>query len=260
MKSALAIFVATILAAPLSAQTVDVDQPINTTCMAGVGQVDLAQSFIPNTNNCSGAGVFMRPLGSAEVLTISLYEGGLPGQGGTMIASGTGFASPDLWFDVFWPAVTVIPGDTYYLDFSVASSMCYAGDTANPYAGGQTYANPGYGSFPNFDYTFHTFTEGLSLTVTGVSCPQLTFNVSGAGRFSRVAFLSGRSAASFVVPNGVCAGTTMGVSPPVLRAIVTTDGTGGLSLFVNLPPVACGTLYLQAVELGSCLTSNVEAL
>ena len=261
MKSILAPLVIAAMATPLAAQTIDVDQPNNTTCMAGFGQVDLAQSFIPVASNCSGAGVFMSAgLGSPETLTLSLYQGGLPGQGGTMIASGTGLASPGAYFDVFWSAVNVVPGNTYYLDLSPTLSMCYAGDTVNPYLGGQVYANAGYGSFPNFDYTFRTYTDGLSLTVAGASCPSVTFHVSGAAPFATLAFISGRSAGSFTVPSGICAGFTMGVTPPVLRAIVAADSGGGLSLSVVLPPVACGTLFIQVVEVNTCNTSNVEAL
>lgn len=232
MKSILAPLVIAAMATPLTAQTIDVDQPNNTTCMAGFGQVDLAQSFIPVASNCSGAGVFMSAgLSSPETLTLSLYQGGLPGQGGTMIASGTGLASPGAYFDVFWSAVNVVPGNTYYLDLSPTLSMCYAGDT-----------------------------DGLSLTVAGASCPSVTFNVSGAAPFATLAFISGRSAGSFTVPSGICAGSTMGVTPPILRAIVGADSGGGLSLSVVLPPVACGTLFIQVVEVNTCSTSNVEAL
>ena len=261
MKHLLAPLVVAALATPLAAQTIDVDQPSNTTCMAGFGQIDMAQSFIPNASDCSGAGVFMSAgLGSSETLTISLYEGGLPGQGGTMIASGTGTATPGLWFDVFWTPVAVTPGNTYYLDFSVTVSMCYAGDTANPYAGGQVYANSGYGSFPTFDYTFHTYTGGgLSLAVTG-ACPSVTFTVSGATPFGGIALLTGTSASSFTVAGGPCAGITLGVSPPTLRTVLGADASGGLSLSITLPAGACGAMFLQAVDVSSCSPSNVEAL
>jgi hypothetical protein len=40
-----------------------------------------------------------------------------------------------------------------------------SGDTRNPYAFGQVYANPGYGSFSGFDYTFRTYTSDVSAAV-----------------------------------------------------------------------------------------------
>lgn len=259
MKQLLAPLVIAALATPLAAQTIDVNQPSDTTCMAGFGQVDLAQSFIPTTNNCSGAGIFMRAAtGSAETLTISLYSGGLPGTG-TLIASGTGLASPGAYFDVFWPAVTVIPGNTYYLDFSPTASMCFAGDTANPYAGGNVFANSGYGAFLTFDYTFRTyFNSGPVLTLNGV-CPSLGIDVRGATPFGSVAFLTGPVNASFVVGGGPCAGITLGVSPPTLQTIQTADVNGLVSMFVTLPPGACG-LYLQTVDISTCAPSNVVQL
>lgn len=261
MKLLLYSLVLASLATPLSAQTIDVNQPINVSCMAGLGPVDLAQSFIPTVSSCSGAGVFMSAgVGSAETLTIGLYENGLPGQGGTLIAAGTGLVSPGVWTDLFWPAVPVNPGSTYYLDLSPTAGMCYAGSTSNPYAGGQMYANAGYVSFPSFDYAFRTYTEsGPMLTITG-TCPNLVLNIADATPSSLIAFVSGRSAASFVVPNGACAGTILGVSPPVVRVVVSTFPSGRISIAVNPPPVACGTLFLQAVEVGSCGTSNVVAL
>ncbi|MEP6781340.1 MAG: PEP-CTERM sorting domain-containing protein, partial [Gemmatimonadaceae bacterium] len=38
------------------------------------------------------------------------------------------------------------------------------GDTGNPYADGQVYANPGFVSFATFDYTFRTY-AGQSTSV-----------------------------------------------------------------------------------------------
>jgi len=261
MKHFLAPLVVAALATPLAAQTIDVDQPSNNTCMAGFGQVDLAQSFVPTASDCSGAGVFMSAsIGSPETLTLSLYEGGLPGQGGTMIASGTGLASPGAYLDVFWSPVAVTPGNTYYLDLSVTASMCYAGDTTNPYGSGQVYANAGYTPFPSFDYTFRTYTGGgLTLAVTG-ACPSVTFTVSGATPFGGIALLTGTSASSFTVAGGPCAGITLGVSPPTLRTVLGADASGGLSLSLTLPAGACGTMFLQAVDVSSCSPSNVEAL
>jgi hypothetical protein len=261
MKHILAPLVIAAMATPLAAQTIDVDQPDTSVCMAGFGQVDLAQSFIPTASDCSGAGVFMSAgLGSAETLTFSLYEGGLPGQGGTMIASATGLVSPGVWTDLFWPAVAVTPGNTYYLDLSPTASMCYAGSTSNPYAGGQVYANSGYGGFPSFDYSFRTYSGGgLTLAVTG-ACPSVTFTVSGATPFGGIALLTGPSSSSFTVAGGACAGTTLGVSPPTLRTVVGADASGGLSLSLTLPAGACGTLFLQAVDVSTCSPSNVEAL
>jgi len=263
MKTLLAPLVVAALAAPLSAQTIDVNQPSATVYMAGFGQPDLAQSFIPNVANCSGAGIFTQPgIGTTEDITIELWDA-LPTAGGTQLATGTTTGSPGTWVDVFWSAVPVTPGTTYYLLFSSNfSTMGIAGDTLNPYLGGQVYANAGYGSFPSYDYTFRTYYGNLgpTLTVTG-TCPSYTFAVSNATPFGAIALLTGPTAGSIVVGGtGPCAGTTLGVTPPTIRGIFGADASGGLSLTLTLPAGACGTMFLQAVDVGACAPSNVEAL
>jgi hypothetical protein len=263
MKHLLAPLALAALTAPLAAQTIDVNQPSATVYMAGFGQPDLAQSFIPNVANCSGAGIYSQPgIGSPEDITIELWDA-LPNAGGNLLASGTTAGTPGTWVDVFWSAVPVTAGNTYYLVFtSNFNSMGIAGDTANPYAGGQVYANAGFGSFPTYDYTFRTYYGNLgpTLTVTG-TCPSYTFNVSNATPFGAVALLTGPNAASVVVGGtGPCAGTTLGVSPPNIRGIFGADASGSLSLTLTLPAGACGTLFLQAVDVGACAPSNVEAL
>jgi len=253
---------AIVLATSLTAQTIDQDAPTNNACMAGFGQVDLAQSFIPAASDCSGAGIFMSVgLGSPETLTISLYEGGLPGFGGTFLASGSGLASPGAYFDVFWAPVAVTPGNTYYLVFSTTASMCYAGDTTNQYPFGQVYANPGFGSFPGFDYTFRTYTGGaggFTLSKSGTCPGTVQISVSGATPSSGVAFAYG-PAGSFALPPGTCAGTLLDISAPTLAGIITSDGSGNVAVAPNLPSGLCG-LTLQAVDISTCSVSNTVVL
>lgn len=258
MKNLLFSFLAIALAAPLAAQTIDQDSPTNNTCMAGFGQVDLAQSFIPAASTCSGAGIFMSVgFGSPETLSISLWDN-LPTAGGVQLATASGLASPGAYFDVFWPSVAVTPGNTYYLVFSTTVSMCYAGDTTNPYPFGQVYANAGFGSWPTFDYTFHTYTDGgLSLSKSG-TCPGIVqISLSGATAGGGVAFAFG-PAGSFTLP-GACAGTVIDISSPTLAGIFTADGSGNVSASPNLPAGLCG-LTLQAVDLTSCSVSNTVIL
>jgi len=261
MKHLLLPLVAAALAVPLAAQTIDVDQPGNNACMAGFWQADLAQSFKPNANSCSGAGLFMSVgIGGAEDVTISLYDA-LPNAGGTQLATGTVLGSPGTYADVFWPSVAVTPGTTYYIVFtSNLQAMCVAGDTNNPYPDGQVFANAGYGAFPSFDYTFRTWTGGgLNLAVSG-ACPSVTLGVTGGTAFGAVAIASSPNTGSFVIPGGSCGGTVLGLGNPTLRTIQVMDANGSLTLAVNIPAGACGNVFLQAVDLGACTASNVEAL
>lgn len=60
------------------------------------------------------------------------------------------------WVDAFWTPVAATIGTQYFLTFS-SSSNGVAGDTNNPYAGGNVLANSGYESFDGYDYAFRTF-------------------------------------------------------------------------------------------------------
>lgn len=250
---------AIVLATSLTAQTIDQDAPTNNACMAGFGQVDLAQSFIPAASDCSGAGIFMDSFGSPETLSISLYTA-LPTAGGVLLASASGTASPGAYFDVFWPAVPVTPGTTYILVFSTTATMCYAGDTTNQYPFGQVYANPGFGSFPNFDYTFRTYTDGggLVLSKSGTCPGTVQISLSGATPSGSVAFAYG-PAGAFTLPPGPCAGTMLDISSPTLAGIIASDASGNIAIAPNLPSGLCG-LTLQAVDLTTCSVSNTVVL
>jgi hypothetical protein len=65
---------------------------------------------------------------------------------------------------------------------SSSDTLAIAGHTTNPYNRGQVYANTNFGSFPTYDYTFRTYSDGenvsdlpeplsttlLSLELTGI--------------------------------------------------------------------------------------------
>jgi hypothetical protein len=240
-------------------QCLDQDASANNACMAGFGQVDLAQSFIQSAaGNINGAGIYMNPsYGSPETLTIGLWDN-LPNAGGNLLASGTGLASPGSYFDVSWPCVNVTAGMTYYLVFSSTASMCYDGDVNNGYPNGMVFANPGYGAFPGFDYTFRTYnccgSGGPVLSKSGICPGVMTISVTGATPNAQVAILYG-APGSFTRQNGLCAGTTVAISNPTLGPILTANGAGLASLSFSAPPGICGRT-VQCVDLSSCVPTN----
>ena len=141
---------------------IDQNQPDPSVYMAAFSQTDLAQSFKPSMDLICGAGIGAFDAfgpGSGDI-TISLWDN-LPNAGGNLLATGTTSAALNLswiWVDVFWPSITVIPGVTYYLVFtSTNGDFGIRGSIANPYPDGMVFANPGYGPFPTFDYTFRTY-------------------------------------------------------------------------------------------------------
>ena len=248
-------------ATSVSAQCLDQNAPTNNACMAGFGQTDLAQSFKQTAGNISGAGIYMDVYGSPETLTISLWDK-LPNVGGTMLASGSGLASPSSWFDVSWPCVNVTPGATYYLVFSSTASMCYDGDVNNGYPNGNVFANPGFGSFPGYDYTFRTYNccggGGPTLSKTGTCPGVMTVSATNCTPFAPVAFLFG-GPGSYTKPNGTCAGVTIAMAAPTLVAVLTSDGSGAASVTYNFHIGLCGR-RVQIVDVATCTTSNFITL
>ena len=78
-------------------------------------------------------------------------------------ASGTG--TKGNWFDVYWTPISVTPSTTYYLVFTGNSTLAISGDELNPYALGQVYANSGFQSFLDYDYTFRTYYDDSTAPV-----------------------------------------------------------------------------------------------
>jgi hypothetical protein len=145
--------------------SMDINQPSNTVCMANFSQTDVAQSFIAVSSTMCGAGIFLTSGSGSATITLTLYNL-LPNAGGVVMATGSvAVTGPGVWADVTWPSTAVTPGNTYYIVFtSTNGNICIGGSTSNPYSGGMVYANAGFGAFPSYDYTFHTFSCGGPVT------------------------------------------------------------------------------------------------
>ena len=155
------------MAAPaLAVPVIDQNQPSHQANIAVFNQSDLAQSFRQSANNIAGAGIFLlvnNGSGSADI-TIALWSN-LPNLGGVLLASGTANTTTNNhWLDVFWTPLGVAPSTTQYLVFTSSNSgYAIGGDVENPYSRGQVYANSGFQSYPNNDYTFRTYQNPRSL-------------------------------------------------------------------------------------------------
>ncbi|MDA1259652.1 MAG: hypothetical protein O3A20_03430 [Planctomycetota bacterium] len=241
-------------------QCVDQNAPTNNACMAGFGQTDLAQSFqTQGAANISGAGIYCGNYGSTETLSIELWSDLPNAPGAVLLASGTGQASPNSYFDVSWPPVNITANTTYYLVFGNTATLCYDGDISNQYPYGQVYANPGFGGFPNYDYTFHTFTScGPALSKTGTCPGSVRLDVTGATPNSNIALLYG-NAGVFVKNGNPCSGLVLGIANPTLAAMLPSNGSGNATLAFNAPPAACGRT-VQAVDVASCVATNTIIL
>ncbi|MHB8636939.1 MAG: PEP-CTERM sorting domain-containing protein [Fimbriimonadaceae bacterium] len=145
------------------AQIVDQSDTTNVGALAGFYQTDLAQSFQQSASDIDGAAIFLaQPFGDdglATTISIQLWNL-LPNQtGATMLTQGSVNLTGDgQWAQVAWSDLSITANQTYYLVFqSTDTSYGIAGDTHNGYPRGNLFANSGYSSFPNYDYTFETF-------------------------------------------------------------------------------------------------------
>ncbi|MEK7323135.1 MAG: PEP-CTERM sorting domain-containing protein [Pseudomonadota bacterium] len=159
-------FLVFVSASAYAVPVIDQNQPNTPNYMANFLQTNLAQSFKQAANNVAGAGIFMTSgVGSSDTVTIALWDV-LPNAGGSLLASGSGIATQNSWFDVFWTPVNVIPDSTLFLVFTSANNnMGISGDNNNPYSRGQVYANAGFGTYPIYDYTFRTYAEPAPASV-----------------------------------------------------------------------------------------------
>ena len=170
----LAVVLASTCVASLATNIIDQEDTVQNAYMAAFAQTDLAQSFTPSAGNSSGAGVFLYTIEGSQGITISLWDN-LPNNNGNELASATsGAVGANQWVDVFWNPVAVTPGKTYYLVFeSVNNASGLWGDLDNNYPGGNVFANPGYQSFPDYDYTFREYSstvpEPATLSMLGAA-------------------------------------------------------------------------------------------
>lgn len=103
---------------------------------------------------------------------------------------------------------------------------------------------------------------GLGLTVGGTCPAAVQISVHGVSPIGQVALIYAFAAGSVTIPGGFpCAGTTLGLNQTAtLASVITADANGDASLDTSVPARACGNIFIQALDLSSCGTSNVVAL
>jgi hypothetical protein len=139
---------------------IDQSQPINSLYLAAFNQEDLAQSFQPSFSNIVRAEVFTEPsiVGLSDV-TIQLYDD-LPSLGGNLLGSGAAMGvTAGMWATVDFGQISVTPEATYYLVFTASNTSLGLAGNGDTYARGQAFANAGFDSYPQFDYTFRTYSN-----------------------------------------------------------------------------------------------------
>ncbi len=138
-----------------------------------------------------------------------------------------------------------------------------------------THAIVGWVELPNLDVflpgttaqfiidTDQDLDQGGSLAATG-SCPgKMTFTASDFSRFTNVAFLYSFGEGNQRVPRGspYCGNLLLGLDRTFkLGKIMRADGNGTAEWTVKVPAAACGRVYMQAIDLFECQTTNVIGL
>ncbi len=237
----------------------------NNSYMAGFHQPDLAQSFQhQSASRICGAGIELRAsIGDKDTVTIELWDR-LPNAGGTRLASGSAVGTQGQWIDVYWNPVSIAANTTYYLVFKGNTTLGISGDTSNGYPHGQVYANAGFQPFPNFDYTFRTYSGaggGFNLSITGTCPGTVTVHWSNAIPNVTLALVFAKNTGSFVIPFGPCQGTMLGLGNNSIRLVNTfPSGASGSGQRSGAAGQASCLGYLQMHDIPGCNLSNVAQL
>ena len=169
------------------------------------------------------------------------------------------------WIDVTSANIQLAAGDSYVIqvigtDTGVNGTGSFESPVNTQY-GPPLFLNGNLFN-PEWRIGFHTYMlTGPSLTASGACGGRMDFEVSGATPGGPVAFVWARGLGSYTIPNGGCAGLTLGLDATVrLGGFATADinGVAGLSTWV--PTSACGLVYGQAVDVAGCVTTNVLAI
>jgi hypothetical protein len=192
----------------------------------------------------------------------SPWQAGVPAWSGT--ATKTNSSTEIIWVDVSSANISLQVGDDYSIEFvGGGTGMWGTGSYESPsntlytpdlYLNGNIFG-------PEWRIGFHTYmVGGMDLSITGGTCgSRMSFLATGANPNAFVAFIYAFGQGSYVIPNGPCAGTVLGLDATATMAqLMNADGAGNAAVNqIFVPPSACGVVYLQAIDVSDCSTSNV---
>lgn len=138
-----------------------------------------------------------------------------------------------------------------------SNSSCTIDDAGNLYIGGGNSFDEGVN--PGGIYKFTPDVTGLALTTVGTCPGDMRFKADGATANEKVAFIYAEGTGSVSIPSGnPCVGTMLGLNGTAkLAGVVNADATGLAKFDTRVPSKACGRIYMQALDLTTCGTSNV---
>lgn len=203
--------------------------------------------IIGNTGQATPLGLTTRSDGTVFMSTIAgdLFSIDELTGAATLVASGVGGGLTEIAFD---------SNDVLY---GVTLSGDFLGTIDTDTGSFNTIGTVGFTDIRGLTFV----SEGLTLEITN-SCPAsgpatLTATGGSGGTIGFVYTLNG--AGSFTIPGGfTCAGTELGLNPPVVLGGSATGNPAVVNV-PNAPAIACGTVFVQAIDATTCQTSNVVA-
>jgi hypothetical protein len=99
-----------------------------------------------------------------------------------------------------------------------------------------------------------TVAYAQDIEVTGMCPGTLDVTVTGATANGQIVVVAGDTGGSGVLAGGACAGTSVDVGAPELRAKRTADAAGAVTLNPTVPTLSCGR-SLQGVDMTTCATT-----
>jgi hypothetical protein len=107
-------------------------------------------------------------------------------------------------------------------------------------------------------YTDVAGPPGPSLALSGTCPGPVTLTASNCTAGGMVAMIYG-AAGTFTQTGSPCTGLTVDIAAPTLGGLLVADGAGSAAVTFNAPAAACG-LTVQAVDVGTCTTTNTITL
>lgn len=177
------------------------------------------------------------------------------------------------FFDTSAANIQLNAGDLFVIELQGNDTgMNIGGSYVPPATGGALYPNflylngPGCFSDCGWRIGFHTYmlTGGLQLALTGTCGGAMTAQVGGGtpNGTAAIIYCFGPGGPIAIPPGNPCAGTLLDLNnTATLGGLVNLGPSGNGQLGpVNVPSGACGVVRVQALDLGSCQTSNVVQL
>ncbi len=197
------------------------------------------------------------------ILLGNAWQAGAPVYSGTYTL--TNGVNEIAWVDVTASNISLNAGDAYVIQITgTGTGVWGTGSYESPV--NTLYTLPLYLNSnifgPEWKIGFHTYMlSGPSLSSTGACGGIMNFHVSGATPGSAVAYVYARGLGNYVIGNGPCGGTMLGLDASVkLGGISNANASGDATFSTQVPAGACGRIWVQALDISNCGLTNVIAL